>query len=186
MTIDLEWASAFIDVANVPAEGARWRIAAGNPAREAVAQRLQVDALETFEAIFDLKPLAGGGLRAKGKIDASLVRVCVVTDAPFVEQVSDSFFFRILDDDATLAANPHPDDPDMEFAEDGKIDLSELAIQHLSVSMAAYPRGPEADREMAEIEADKGHSDGKDGPESSPFSALAARLGSVSERKEGK
>ena len=186
MTTNLDWAAASIDVSSVPEDGARWSLAADNLARVAVAQRLQVDAVQALHASFDLKPLTGGGLRARGKIDASLARICVVTDKPFIEQVADSFVFRILDDDAALPANPHPDDPDMEVAADGKIDLSEVTIQQLSVAMAAYPRGPEADREMAEIETALAHSDADSGTQSSPFSTLAARLRPDSAGKDEK
>lgn len=176
MTANLDWTVASIDVASVPEDGARWSLVADEPARAAVAERLEVEVVQTFDATFDIKPQPGGGLRARGRIAASLARICVVTDKPFVEQVADSFIFRILDDDAALADNPHPDDPDMEIAEDGKIDLSEVAIQQLSVAMAAYPRGPDADREMAEIETAQAQSDEESGAQTSPFSALAARL----------
>lgn len=184
--ISLEWAAASIDVASVPEDGAQWRLIADDLARAAVAERLQIVAVEALYATFDITPLIGGGLRAKGAIDAGLKRICVVTDEPFTEQVAETFILRILDDEAALSDDPHPDDPDMEVAEDGRIDLSEVAIQQLSVAMAPYPRGPEADRQMAEMESTLGQSDAESGAPTSPFSALAAQLGSVSTDKDEK
>ncbi|MDE0716334.1 MAG: hypothetical protein OXH64_00170, partial [Rhodospirillaceae bacterium] len=72
--------------------------------------------------------------------------------------------------------------PGCEGVPDGLGELAELAIQYVAVSMAAYPRGPDADRALAAFRAEATTAAGE--PDS-PFAGLGGRLGMTAGKPGG-
>ena len=173
MTGALRWADATVDLGTVPAGGMSVRLAAGAEDRHAIADRLQLPAVEACAAAFSLRPEPGrGGTLVEGRLSARLVRRCVVTDDPIAESIDQPVECLVVADEPE-ARDDGADEPDYEVAPDGKIDLADLAVQLLSVSMAAYPRGPDADRVLTAFRAGEGAA----GDPDNPFADLGARLG---------
>ena len=173
MTGALQWADATVDLGTVPAGGMSVRLAAGAEERCAIADRLQLPAVEDCAAAFSLRPEPGrGGTLVEGRLSARLVRRCVVTDEPVAEAIDQPVECLVVAQEPA-ARDDDADEPDYEVAPDGKVDLAELAVQFLSVSMAAYPRGPDADRALAAFRAGESAA----GDADSPFAGLGARLG---------
>ena len=141
--------------------------------RAAVAERLDLIALDSLKASLRLRRLADGLIRVSGRFDADVVQACVVTLAPVASHCGESFTMHF-----GAASEPEPvheievesvgeDEPEPITA--GQIDLGEAVVQQLAVSLDPYPRAPGA--KLPETAAE-------DGPEAeeaqeTPFAALA-------------
>ena len=181
MTRTLHWADAGVDVATLPAGGAAVRLSAGAEDRRAIADRLLVPSVEACAATFALRPEPGRGILVEGRLRARLVRRCVVSGDAMEEIVDRAFETAVVEEEPAAAADDTAEEMDYEVAPDGRVDLAELAIQFLAVSMAAYPRGPGADAALAAFGAqgDAGGGRGK------PFAGLGARLGMPAAEPDG-
>jgi uncharacterized metal-binding protein YceD (DUF177 family) len=144
-----------IEVDRVPTAGGNYDIAASAEALSRLAARLAVSEMKALRASFVVKPGAGGILHVKGKVHAELVQACVVTLVPVPstidEEVESSFITtdRAARNAKKAKANPEAeevislesDDPP-EVAEDGRIDLGELAVTQVALVLDPYPRAP--------------------------------------------
>ncbi|HSK39707.1 MAG TPA: DUF177 domain-containing protein [Arenibaculum sp.] len=151
--------------------------------RRALAERLELEALDSLVATLRLRRVRGGEMvSVRGTIVADVVQTCVVTLEPVRNHVEDTF--------EEVFAPPHlvPElGPDVEFdpldedipepIENGRIDLGELTAQHLSLSLDPYPRVPgleHLDTTAGEMGDHTGDETGAPGPERrNPFAALA-------------
>lgn len=186
MTGTRDWSGATVDLASVPAGGMSVRLSAGVEDRRAIADRLQVQDVEDCTASFTLRPEPGrGGMSAEGRLSARLVRRCVVTDDPMAETVDRAVECLIVAEEPAeepAGRDDGADEQDYEVAPDGRVDLAELAVQFLAVSMAAYPRGPDADRALAALGT--GEESAAGDPEN-PFARLRARLDARMDARRG-
>ena len=182
MTRALHWADAGIDVATLPAGGATVRLSAGAEDRRAIAGRLQLPSVEACTATFALRAEPGRGVLVDGRLRARLIRRCVVSGDTMEEIVDRAFETAIVKEEPAAAGDDTAEETDYEVAPDGRVDLAELAVQFLAVSMAAYPRGPGADGVLAAFEA-QGEAAG--GGRGKPFAGLGARLGMPAAEPDG-
>ncbi len=109
--------------------------------RAAIAKRLGLLALDALSAELRLSAGHGGQVRVKGKLTASVAQSCVVSLEPVPEVVEEEIE-AIFSDEADENAEPNWDD-DTDAPEpivNGKIDLGELVVQHLSLGLNPYPR----------------------------------------------
>ena len=182
MTGTRPWTGATVDLAAVPAAGLSVCLSAGAEDRRAIADRLQLPAVEDCTASFRIRPEAGRDrTMIEGRLTARLVRRCVVTDDPFTEAVEQTVECLVVEEEPEVR-DDGADEPDCEVVPDGAVDLAELAIQYLAVSMAAYPRGPDADRALAAFRAEGNSAAGEpDGP----FAGLGGRLGMTAAKPGG-
>ena len=74
--------SAPVTVAAVPETGRRLDLVADNAARDAIAKAAGLAALPRLKAGFDLTRHGADGLRAVGRVSATVVQNCVVTLEP--------------------------------------------------------------------------------------------------------
>jgi len=165
------WDEAAVDVATVPQGGISIDLSAGESDRRAIADRLQLPAVEDCAATFTLRPDPGRGTLVEGRLTARLVRECVVTGDPVEEKVDQPVECLVVAEEPALVEDDSTEEPDYEVALDGRLDLAELAVQLLAVSMATYPRGPGADEALAAFGSSA--ADITD----SPFADLGARMG---------
>ena len=173
MTGALQWADAMVDLATLPAGGMSVHLAAGSEERRAIADRLDIPAVENCAATLALRPDSDrGATLVEGRLSARLVRRCVVTDDPMAETIDRPVECLIVVEEPAVR-DDGADEPDYEVVPDGRVDLAELAVQLLSVSMAVYPRSTDADRTLAAVRAGESAAGGPD----SPFAGLGARLG---------
>lgn len=153
---------------------------AGPDERAAIAERLQLLALDRLEARLHLARW-GRGVEISGTMAAEVVQACVVTLEPVAERLDEPVLARfensgtaggtagsalVVDDDLVDPDAPDPPDP---LPPDGRIPVGELLIQLLSVALDPYPRRDGASLESA-LKEGKGASAGPD----HPFSGLAA------------
>lgn len=103
----------------------------------AVAKRLDVESISSFEARMTLKKTHGDNVLVTGELKAKLTQICIVTLEQFESEI-------VAQVDATYADGPLPEFPDdhvfsekdLEVTDEivnGKIDLGELAVQTLSL-----------------------------------------------------
>lgn len=141
--------------------------------RAALAERLDLIALDSLTASLRLRRLADGLIRVDGRFVAEVVQACVVTLAPVPSRCAESFTVLFGEDiesepvheieiDGTAEDEPEP-------IVGGCIDLGEAVVQQLAVALDPYPRAPGA-KVPASLagEAEAGGEAGK-----TPFAALA-------------
>ncbi|MBI1301598.1 MAG: hypothetical protein GC137_08070 [Alphaproteobacteria bacterium] len=151
-----EW-SYFIESEEITAKSQNLNISAGKETYSAICSRLDLHSINSISAKIKLvRNSITKIIHIKGQIEASLAQKCVVTGEPVEESVSESFEAWFADDNQALSfakakrermsrkeRNEQPileEEEDPESIIDGKIDLGELVIQYLSLSLNPYPR----------------------------------------------
>jgi hypothetical protein len=136
--------SHLVELASLPEQGASIVIQPDAKERDAIAARLDLPALPRLRGEFSLRPFSGG-VDIDLLLDAEAQRVCVVTLEPMTEIIHEEIamqFSRDLNDEEI-----DPDDPIMREPLEGEaIDLGEILVQHLSLSLAPHPRKADADQ----------------------------------------
>ncbi len=154
----------------IPAEGRDVAVVATAEQREALARDLGVIEIDRLEARLRATPFRGG-IRAQGRLQATVVQACVVTLVP-VSQDIDEPIDRIFLPGAEVAyAGPADaevfvdlEGDDLPDRFDGnEADLSEMLIEVLSLAIDPYPRAPGAELEITGDASD---------PQDHPFAAL--------------
>lgn len=120
--------------------------------RSRLARRFGLRAIERLVVDVRLRRVrAGRVLEVTGTLAADVVQVCVVTLEAFPAQVTEAFrSLYDLDRRAAATAPPTADELDLdpesdeavEPLVDGRVDVGELAAQHLSLALEPYPRAP--------------------------------------------
>lgn len=135
--------SVWVDPEALPGEGRHVRLEPNGDERAAIAIRLGLLGLPAFEAMVHLRPRKGGGkgVVVTGSLTAKVVQACVVSLEPVDGAVSESFEaeFGPVEEAVNLELSLEDDDPVEPFEARG-IDIGELAVQHLSLSLDPYPR----------------------------------------------
>lgn len=149
-----------------------YEISADDRECAALAKRLGIPAVNTFDATIRLRLTGGGGLvRLSGRIKAALTQICVVTLEP-IPTVVEEDFTRVYsveagDEMAEVVVEMDEDEvPDP--IENGQIDIGEAAAEHLALAMDPFPRAADAAFESPEEPPEE--------PEvkRSPFAGLSA------------
>ncbi len=174
--------SVWVDPDSLPGEGRHVRLAPTEEECAAIAARLDLLALPAFEAKVHLRPGKGGGrgVKVAGLVKARVVQGCVVSLEPVEGDVEEEFEakFGPVDEALNLELTLEDEDPVEPFEARG-IDVGELAVQHLSLSLDPYPRAEGVAVEDLLKDGPKGG--GKQGKEdvvtlnapSGPFAELA-------------
>ncbi|MEZ5921684.1 MAG: YceD family protein [Parvularculaceae bacterium] len=134
-------------------------------ARKEIAKRLKVPAVSALKGDFDIRKIVGG-IDVKMKIGALVERVCIASLEPMTETVAAEYSLHLLRDfDDREDADEREDDDLVSFEplEGETLDLGELLIQHLALSLDPYPRKADARSLAADFGSDR---------TSSPFEAL--------------
>lgn len=170
-----------VEIDRIPSAGGQYDIAASPEDRARVAQRLQLLELKALTGQFAVKMGAGGIVRVTGHVHAEVVQACVVSLAPVPAVIDEEVEASFVDaersgrkkakaeDEEEIIGLDGEDPP--EVAEDGRIDLGELAVTQVALVLDPYPRAPGVafKPDTAGLDA---HSDREDKP-AGPFAALA-------------
>lgn len=108
-----------------------------------IAKRLGILSLKEFTSEFTLSANdTFDHFELEGKIHAELTQQCVVTMLPVDEVVDDSLHIKIkLGEEEELPDEYfHADMDDVEYVQDTRVDIGELVLQYLSLSINPYPR----------------------------------------------
>jgi uncharacterized metal-binding protein YceD (DUF177 family) len=136
--------------------------------RQAIAKRLELQEVASLEAdcVLD-RPSHGDSVRLKGRLTAKVTQTCVVTLDPVPVEVNAEFERLYVPgwkpemegEEETVDAEA----PDMEPLDGDAVDLGEVVVEELSLSLDPYPRLPGVELDL-DIETGR----------PSPFQALAA------------
>ncbi|MDF0545717.1 DUF177 domain-containing protein [Sphingobium sp. H39-3-25] len=162
-----------LDHAHGNAAGAT--ITAEEGERVGLVRRFRLSSLDGLEADYRLAE-ENGVLVARGQLRASLAQPCVATGEPVPEMIDTPFAIRFLRE-----SDVEQDEEEMELDEEDcdtmfftgeAIDIGEAVAQTLSLSLAPYPRAPDADeylRKMGVLSEEQ----------ASPFAALLGLKGNA-------
>ena len=127
----------------------------------AIAERLDILSVENLSAQLELFRDLTGDVNMVGRIVADVVQACVVTLDPVAEHIDTRIFQRF---------SARPDEPEGEDEDpvepiiEDEIEVGDIILQNLALTLDPYPRAPEASFEEFDDEA---------GKPSGPFAALA-------------
>ncbi len=157
-----------VDVASLDASGADYVVEPTEAERAAVAKRLNIPAIKSLRGEFQLRP-AHGGVDVRLKIDAEAERICIASLEPVRETIREEIRMQfdrnyVEGESADLADGDLLREP---LAGD-ELDLGELLVQHLSLSLDPYPRKEGAESLAAKF---------REASSASPFSALKGLVG---------
>lgn len=130
--------------------------------RRAIAERLGVPGVDRLHGEFRLTPFPDG-VDLNLRLEASVQRRCVVSLEPMTESVRETIvtrFEKSFHDEQELSADLNVE---REPLEGDRLDLGEILVQHLSLSLDPYPRKPDAQSLLAQY---------RDATSDSPFEAL--------------
>ena len=150
-------------------DGERVELSADEAERQAIAGRLDLPSLDTFQAHATLTR-KGEMIEAQGRILASLQQSCVVTGEPVPAHVDEPFSVLFMPEPEASRSDEGielgPADCDVVFHDGSTIDLGTALADTLALSLDPYPRSAGADAALKEAgvlsEAEAG-----------PFAALA-------------
>ena len=156
------------------AQGRNLKLEADDAARDAIAKRLGLVALDRFVVTADVRAVAGG-IAVTGRVEAEVVQRCAATDLPVPAQIDEAFDLRFLRDvEPLVEADDEIEigDADLDILplEGERADVGEAAVQTLSLALDPFPRHPDAGRILAE----KGVLNEE---QAGPFAALAKLRG---------
>lgn len=145
---DISVFSRPIEASSVSARTSERQIEANPAERAALAEVLDLQAINRLVGRLTLRRLSSGLIEVKGTIEGDVVQTCGVTLEPVPAQVMEEFRLTFGD------AQPEPDltEIDIDFEDsdppepilDGKIDLGAIIAEQLSLGLDPYPRKPGA------------------------------------------
>ena len=134
-------------------------IEATAPEREALARRLELEAIDRLVATVRLRRVQGGRfVRLAAELEAAVVQTCVVSLDPVPVELRSAF--EILYDPGAGSDGREvvvdTGEVDVEPLEGDVIDIGEAVAEELSLALEPYPRAPGVEIE-APTEVDGGH-----------------------------
>ena len=138
---------AVVRIDKLPTGGRSVSVNADESTRAAIAEAMNVSAVERFEGELRVVPLRGG-LRAQGHLNARIVQPSVVSFEPVTQDISepiDRVFLpaSAVDDAPRPGSEVYVDLEDDDFPDqiDGpEVDLSALFLETLGLAIDPYPR----------------------------------------------
>lgn len=164
----------------LPAEGLTFEVAVDAGERRALAERLGV--LEVLRFAGSGRVTRGGdrSFIVRGRLDARLARTCVITLEPVETEIQEPFEVVLQRPDADPGDDLlDPDLPDSLTLDGDEVDLGELLVEELALSLDPYPRLPDA---ALPPEAAEGPSENEPPVHERPFAALAHLAASARQR----
>ena len=123
----------------------------------ALSARFELAGIDRLDA--ELTVAAGSvkrGLSLTGSLEAEVRQVCVLSGRAFPAVVTSSFTCTLLEGDTISSAarlsDSASDDVDLEFAENGVVELGEITAQYLSLELDPYPRAPDESMTSSGVE----------------------------------
>jgi uncharacterized metal-binding protein YceD (DUF177 family) len=162
---------AVVRIDQIPPAGRTLSVNADDEALARLTERLKVSALERLAAEVRVSRFRGG-LRAVGRLEATVVQPCVVTAEPVTQEIGEPVD-RVFLPASQRARDSEPgsktfvdiegeDPPD--YIDGPELDLTELLVETVALAIDPYPRAPGASLESLELDPDD--------VETSPFARL--------------
>ena len=163
---DREWSFPIV-AEEIPASWKSYTLSPSEPESKAIAKRLDLISLDALEADVRVER-KGHVVEVEGKFKAKVTQRCVVTLEPLKAELEDSFEAWYADHEQVVSFKKAQhesmnkkemmdlpmleENEDPEPIEDGKIDLGELVVQYLSLSVEPYPHKEGVEYENQEPE----------------------------------
>lgn len=139
-----------VPVAKIGEQGFAQTIEAKPPELEQIAKHLELVGVQKLTADVALTRWRGKGVRLAGALKADVTQSCVVTLDPIEEHVEVEFERSFFPDDAPgreqaegaheIFVDPEAEDPAEPLGRE--IDVGEILVEELSLSLDPYPRKP--------------------------------------------
>ncbi len=128
-----------VSIDAITAGTAEFTIVASEDQRARIARWLDVPSVNLLSGDFEVSA-ENDGVRVAGRLVAELGRMCVVSLEAMTETINEAFVIRFLRDfDEEFAAADDSDDY-LEALVSNSIDLGSVLVEHLSLSISAYPK----------------------------------------------
>lgn len=141
---DISVFSRLIEASSISPRQAQRQVEASEAERTALAEVLELQAIDRLVATLQLRRLASGLIEVTGDLESEVVQTCVVTLEPVPAEIRERFrlTFGDAEPEPTLGEiDIHFDDSDPpEPIIDGQIDLGALVAEQLSLALDPYPR----------------------------------------------
>ncbi len=163
--------SLIVAVRGIGRKGQTMKLEADAGERAALAKTLGIEAIERLGAEFHLDRVSAGAVHLRGRLEADVVQICVVSLDRVRQHIEEPMRMTLLPTE-TADGRPQPrvlidpmDEEDRGTYCAGRIDLGMIVREQLALNLDPYPRAP-----GAEIEA-TGSTEARQ--RASPFAALA-------------
>ena len=145
-----------LKIANLPRNGKELTFNFDEKQRKAIAEELDILALDALDVHVSAWPWGRGGLKLSGDLRASLVQRCVVTFKPVGEDLAERFvrtylpqqeldsLQRKLGLSESVEFDVDSDDPPEPLNSD-HIDLRAIIVEELTLALNPYPRHKDAE-----------------------------------------
>lgn len=166
---------ARIRIDNIPPEGREIEVRADEAQRAAIAERLNISAVDKLEAKLKLTRFRGG-LRVEGRLDAITEQPCVVSFVPVKQAIGEEVervFLPAAEQPAVSMTHPEvyidlEADELPDYFEGHEVDLSEALVETVALALDPYPRAEGVSVEDLDLPEDDG--------DESPFSSLKSLI----------
>ncbi len=179
-----EW-SHFIESENIGTRLIEVEISPPKEVIPALCKRLNLYGINNLKTLFEMqRDGINKIIHVKGRLSADVLQKCIISVEPVQESIDEEFNAWFADPNSAVSfvkakrermskkeKNEQPimeEQEDPEDIIDGKIDLGELVVQSLSLSLDPYPRADGAEHEAQETALD----DAPEGTYDNPFAAL--------------
>jgi len=184
----------FYDIHTLSRSGTEFVTTANEAELQALAAQLDIPAVQSCEVRWIIKPWRKSGVRVIGELRAEVTQSCSVTLEPVAATVAEEIDVRLTSDASmveglspgTGSFDFDPEDRDPPELFDGhRIELGDIAFEHLALGLDPYPRAPDAAFDGFEVAKTPGEAvPSGDGEDRSPFSALAHLASGSPERQK--
>jgi len=165
--------SRAVKAEEIPKKGRMIMLRPSEDEREAVATRLDLVALKSFDGELKVQPEPGREISVRGVIRAQFTQNCVISGAPVTTDVEFELSRMFAEDADPFDGLGHDEeeiiDPDIDDSDpilNGFIDVGEAAVEELALRIPPYPRA-----EGAQFDEDSSATEAQDEKEN-PFSVL--------------
>jgi uncharacterized metal-binding protein YceD (DUF177 family) len=159
-----------ISIASLPRMGQHVALKASESVCLQIAHQLGLPSIQRLDAHFHIVPSRSGIMRVTGEVKAQVEQLCIVSLEAFPYDISETVDLRFIEADklgkpakAEVERTLEDEDPPDPIY-DGVIDLGELAVEFVALSLEPFPRKPGVELPV-QLNITK---------EESPFAVLAA------------
>lgn len=134
-----------------------------------LAKRFGIRAINRFSCRVSVVECQGhlGGYDLEGVVEAEITQSCIATLEDVPQEIQTNFSVLVLEPSKQKELYPgQEDEEDIEFLEDGVLDVGEIAAQYLALAIDPFPRSSSAPEKLNTSVEDK----------QSPFSVLEKLL----------
>jgi uncharacterized metal-binding protein YceD (DUF177 family) len=137
-----------------PVGGVVFQLRAERKDRHALAERLDLEAVERFEAAGRIDR-ADDSFLLEGRLQADVVQICVVSLEPFVQRFDEEVRLVLRRDVGADDAIIDPDQADVIPIDGADVDLADIFAEELALRLDPHPRAPGGSLDQLEAPLDR-------------------------------